>query len=319
MIIQKMQESVREVPVKKPALAFWNRLKDRMEGAKGYAVMTRSYSLGDGAGMALVAKTNCSDLQFNAGDGAVAGVLSLMWASFNWFLEAAHGHNGRPRISRKTADAVFGIAAGIAAIFNPLTLLATLAYRASYCIYSKKEGKSDIFGAFSFIPRGIAAGAAYLTARLMYGTELQLRDFAFAAVIGMMTSARNLVGDIRDMAHDKKTFCVRYGKGAADAVVVGLKGTAAAGIATLTGSLLAPLPLIIESVLQLACKNNFKLHRWGVFGTTLTLAGIAIANVESMMKGVGMQFGIAIGGTVALSALLNIWTYEKVPRECDKD
>jgi hypothetical protein len=310
------QNSARE-PALQPQLRFWDRAKDKLENAgrraNDHLLLTRPYSDAEYLMTTITTKAIEKGPQFSLepSDGLKSLAIFSLWAGLCWLLEASHKHEFRPKISKKAANAAYAIGAGIAAFFNPSTIAFSALHYLSSVAYSKKEGKSWLLGAYSFFVRGAAQASVFAISQLLYSPALNLRHYALAAAVGAMTAARNLIGDLRDVKYDEKTFAVLYGRTPSDCVVAGLQLSAAALIAV-AASPLASLPLVAQASLQFVCKNANKMHRLAVFSSSLTLGIIA-----AVMG--GMEAAIVAGTVLAASAALNVFSYMKVPRRSNVD
>jgi hypothetical protein len=316
MQLRQTQNATKELAPPMPK-GFWDRAKDRIERAgetaKGYFLMTRPYSLAEYPMTAIATKAAEKGpcFQLEPADGLKTMSIGLLWVGLCWVLEATHQHEFRPKISKKVANAAFAAGAAIAAVFNPATLAFSALHYASSVAYAKKEGENWLLGAGSFLVRGVAQASVFAVSQMLYTPELSLKHLALAAAVGAMTAARNLIGDLRDVKYDPKTFPVLYGKKASDCAVAGLQISAAALIAVVA-SPLASLPLVAQAGLQFVCKNGNKMHRLAVFGSSLTL-GIIAAQAGSL------EAAIAASVVLCISAAFNLRYYMRVPRRSNED
>ena len=275
--------------------------------------MARPYSWLEYPMTTLVTKTNeANSLELEAADGLKSSSILLLWGGLCWWLEAEHKHSNRPPISRKISNIAFAAATAIGAVINPKTLVISAVHYAASILYSKKEGKRDFLGATSFLVRGIGQGALFFFSQYLYSPALNTRHFLMGLAVAGMTAARNLIGDLRDQKYDEKTFNKRFGERAGRFVASGLKLGAAAAVFFATGSVFVSAPLLIESVLSLVHKNNQHLHRISVLGVSATLGNIVLANI-------GLGAGMILTNLLYVSGLLNIITYNMVPRESNQD
>jgi hypothetical protein len=251
-------------------------------------------------------------LDVDAGDAFRAATTLAYWWAFNWHLESEHEHAHRPKISRKAAKATLALAAIAAAIANLRTIPLSILYHASYFVYSKKEGESDFLGKASFAVRGVSQTVICMISQLLYTPAISAKQMAVAGAVGMLTAARNLIGDLRDIKYDRKTFCVVHGEPASNAVAASLKLGAAAIIAAAAGTAFAPLPLIVESVMQFFNRNNHDMHRLSVLGTATTLGNLALATA-------GLAPAIIIGNLLYLSGMFNLFFYRRLARRSNAD
>ncbi|VVC04202.1 Uncharacterised protein [Candidatus Bilamarchaeum dharawalense] len=294
-----------------PPTGFWKNAKGK---AENYFLMTRPYStFGDYPLTTVVSKTTVS-ASLNPTPTDVLNLLSLfgLWAALNWTLESEHKHDNRPSISRKVADVTFAVVGMVGAIINPATLVMTGIHYLTSVLYSKKEGSSDFLSQASFLVRGIGQSACYFFSQLFYSTSLTPKHLAIGLVIGLVTASRNLVGDLRDIKYDEKTFPKVHGEKIGRLVATGLKLTAAGLLFTLTDSVLVAVPLLLESALTIFHKNNQNLHRISGIGTTATLANVVLANL-------GMESAAVISDFLYISGVANLVFYTKMPRRSNQD
>ncbi len=290
------------------------KFKERAEKAKGYWLTARMYSGMEYPMMNAVAKMSVpgAKMEADATDGFKAATTLAYWWAFNWHLESEHEHAHRPKISRKVAKAALALAATAAAMANLRTIPLSILYHASYFVYSKKEGKSDFLGKASFAVRGVAQAAICLISQLLYTPAISAKQLAVALAVGMLTSARNLIGDLRDIKYDGKTFCVVHGENASNAVAATLKFGAAGVLAVVAGTVFAPLPLIVEGVMQFFNRNNHDMHRLSVLGTAATLGNVALCFA-------GLAPAIIISNLLYVSGMFNLLFYRKLARRSNAD
>ncbi len=281
---------------------------------KGYWLAARMYSGMEYPMMNAVAKMSVPGAkpEVDAEDGFKAAATLAYWWAFNWHLESEHEHMHRPRISRKAAKAALALAATAAAIANLRTIPLSILYHASYFVYSKKEGESDFLGKASFAVRGVSQIVICLISQLLYTPAINAKQLAVAGAVGMLTAARNLIGDLRDIRYDEKTFCVAYGKNASNAVVATLKFGAAGILASVAGTVFAPFPLIVEGAMQFFSRNNHDMHRLSVLGTAATLGNVALAFA-------GLAPGIILINLLYVSGMFNLFFYRKLARRSNAD
>jgi hypothetical protein len=283
-------------------------MKNIAATAGDYLLMARPYSLVDAPLMVIAAKALAEGAAFSfdlPSDGLKILVLELLWLGLNWYLESTHKHENRPAISRKAAYAAFAVAGLISASLNPLTILPVLAYACFTWLYSQKEGKHKMLGAASFLSRGLTQAFAFATACLLYGNLGTVQLLAAIAVF-LMTCARSLVGDLRDVKFDRTTLPVRIGERAARKVAVALKVAAAVAVSAITSPLCA-FPLFAKAALHGVHKNDYDHHRASVVVSSAVLANLAFAGMGSLQSTV-------IVNLVFLTVILGMFYYEKVPR-----
>lgn len=296
----------------KPKFRIKDYFKEAKDKIQGHLLMARPYSWMDYPATVLLAKVQATrSLELGAVDGAAIVSTLLLWASLCWRLEAEHKHTFRPRIEKKTAQGAFIGATVIGAIINPVSIIPAGVQYGTSVLYSKKEGENKFLNATSFLMRGIGHGAVYLFSTLFY-SSITLTNIITGLSLGAICASRNLIGDLRDIAYDEKTFPKMFGEQTAKIVASGLKVGAAVGLYLVTGSVLVGLPLLAESILLQLYKNNQQLHRISGIGTVATIANAILATM-------GMFDAILISNLVYAASAVNIIFYNSIERRSNKD
>lgn len=297
----------------RPKFRIKDYFKKATEKIQGHLLMARPYSWMDYPATVLLAKVQVTrSLELGAVDGANLVATLLLWFSLNWRLEAEHNHAHRPKIDKFASEGAFAGAVFIGAAVNPLSIIpAGLQYETSV-LYSKKEGENKFLNATSFLIRGIGHGLVYLFSTLFYTSTITLTNVITGLALGAICASRNLIGDLRDIKYDERTFPKMFGEKTAKIVASGLKVSAAVGLYLVTGSALVGLPLLVEAGLTLLYKNNQQLHRISGIGTVATMANAILATM-------GMFEGILLSNLVYGAGLVNLIFYNKIERRSNGD
>lgn len=282
-------------------------LQPLFAGIRGYLIMARPYSFAEQVMLVLAAKAVAkgSFWPFEAADLLLATALLLLWLGFCWNLEATHRHENRPRVSPSIAFAALFSGYALLAALSPAAAPYGAAYIAGALLYSQKEGSSYFLGAFSFVARGASHAAAFMAAMLFFSPVISVTSAVLGLAVGVAIAARNLVGDLRDVKHDEKTFPVVFGTSTAIGLVVVAKLGAAIVFSSLAGQL-AGFALAAEGLLQLGFKDNYKLHMLSVAGAQATYALVATLNLPEAQLAIVLLY---------LTALPLILFYDSVPRK----
>ncbi|MFH2106854.1 MAG: hypothetical protein ABII22_06340 [Candidatus Micrarchaeota archaeon] len=306
-LVQTQSVKIRQSPAKK---SKWQKFKDN---ADGHFLMTRPYSLAEYPLTTMVAKTNITPtLEPSLLDGASLAATTLQWAALCWNLESVHKHANRPEISKKVANVAFGVAVTIGAIVNPMTLAFSAMHYLTCRSYAKKEGESNLLGAASFLIRGAGQTALYFFSQCFYTSTLSTKSLLVGGAVGLAIAARNLIGDLRDIKYDKKTFPIVFGE-TTSMVTASLLKIGACGLLYATfGSVLMGAPLLIESAIGVFYKHHQNMHRISVVGFSATLANIVLANL-------GIMEATILVNLVYLSSLVGTVFYNKVARASNQD
>ncbi len=183
---------------------------------------------------------------------------------------------------------------------NPVTMIFLPVIVVADFFYSMKI-RNFIFSRFSFIIRGVLE-ISILMIIFFFHTSYNIAEFAPLLIsVFLITDARNLIGDIRDVEYDKYIFPKRYGVRVSYLVSLVL---ILVSIAILQNIMLT-LPLILFVLSMSISRDAYNLHRIFVLATTFFYANyIALLIGQSLF----------ITNLLFAAVLLN-FTYSTVPRK----
>jgi len=242
--------------------------------------------------------------QVNAFSFIMAGFESvLLYILLCSILETKHKEVGRPLLPRLTLLVVFVVSLLIA-----LQTELSIAFYGGFVIlsylYSLK--KIEGFGLFSFVARGLMVITQFFVIFFIFNAQLSILPVVFALALALLMSARNLIGDIRDIKTDKTTFPAVFGK-RASLQICSLMLLLAAGLLAAIGSYLLASLVILLLALILFIKNAFILHRVLIVYTTIILSLALFQMLNNYL------FILLI----PVDALTNIYFYKKIFRKAN--
>jgi hypothetical protein len=282
--------------------------------AYGYFLMSRPYSLIEYPTILLLAKclAEGTALTLRIADLGNTIILLLLWAGLCWFLESVHRHPFQPPIDLKIALAAFVVASVGALLVNSQTLPFAIIFILSSICYAMKEAGNPLLNRFSFVIRGLSQSAILAIGLLLYLPTLSPSHHLIILSVGLMTAARNLVGDMRDIKYDQDTFPVAYGLQTARYVAGGLKVIAFLVLFGVTHDFFALIALITGAFLCIYLPNQQTLHRILVIGSTALISSLA-------MTALGMAVGVVFIALLYLSCVSNLVFYTAVRRRSNMD
>ncbi len=231
------------------------------------------------------------------------------WTYFVLLLEAQHKHSNREKIPYSYPIISLAITAISAIIFGGIAPIIPLAAFVLLTYAYTKKTRIPLLGSLSFIVRGLAETSLFFLSLSILSTNyLQIPTIIFGLVILLITSARNLIGDIRDTKFDEMTFSVRFGNPMGYLVSIFLYIIGGYLLFNLSyWSLVAIFPLILMTVCLLMVDNGYILHRLAVI-----LSSIIMATYILLISGNSIL--IFLLNIVFLAVLSNLLFYNLVPR-----
>lgn len=231
----------------------------------------RPYSWIDLFLMGLIGKFSLMNkLVFHQKDFFMAiGLLSL-WCFFNLALELKHNYSYRakPRITSLIFSILLALVIG--AYFNILSVIFTLLSILLVTIYLLKN-KNIILGNISALVRGTIQSLYFFYALMFYTEIINNVHIVIGIIIFLVYTARALIGDIRDMKHNKKegkkTFIVNYG---VNLGIILIEILALSGILILIQyfDILIAIPLFVLCTILPFFRNGYKLHQFMIIITS---------------------------------------------------
>jgi hypothetical protein len=269
---------------------------------KDCLLITRPYSLVDLALVGLLANII-----------AVGQIIPNMWLFLDiliplmfWiaFLYLTENRKKRIHVPVPLSIAFLLIPVVLIFLINPLSLVFLPFALVVLYLYSQKNSNKYL-GMFSFLSRGLFTVLAFLTIISLHGFNLldpTINSYTPLLIgIFLLSSSRNLVGDIRDYGVDRHTFTTHFGK---------LPSLAVSSLMLLLVILLfldpiLTFPLYILLLIMVLTRNNaFNLHKLYVLTTTFFFMNYLL-NILGISP--------AFSDVLYLSVVLN-FTYNYVPR-----
>lgn len=269
----------------------------------------RPYSWVDLILLGYVAKCSVTrSLEFAADDLAFVGGLLGLWTFYNLALEARHHYPYRGRVSAAAPLIFLALAATIGLAVTPLTLVPVALSTGLVWAYLHKNENVGL-GAASSLARGLIQACYLWYARMFFSTSLDAAAAALGLAVLLLYTARALVGDLRDVAHNreagKRTFPVTFGVPVCTVVTVGLVLAAAGVLTGVFGSVQLTVPLLLTALPLALYKNGYVLHQLMIFATTYTHI-----NVILFLTGGHLRFS----NLVYAGVLLNMVCYPLLAR-----
>ncbi|MFA6049252.1 MAG: hypothetical protein WC792_04915 [Candidatus Micrarchaeia archaeon] len=223
-----------------------------------------------------------------------------MWVAVNVFAEFIQ--NDTVARKKDASLLVFSIVifSVIGLLRNPYVLLSLPVLLLVGWVYSLKTKKTPI-SRFSFLLRGLVEVLVFSVIFLSQSSwDNLLRYVPYVASIYLITCARNLVGDLRDMSVDKFTFPLIFGVDASKAITLGLVSF----VVLLIGDLQVVFPLLVILLALVLKSDYYELHKFFVLSTLAFLVNLS---------------AFLIGETLLLTNLvyagaLLMYSYGLVPR-----
>ncbi|EKE20276.1 MAG: hypothetical protein ACD_8C00028G0001 [uncultured bacterium] len=237
-----------------------------------YFLNARPYSWIDLVMLGYLAKFSITKtLSFSISDSPLLAGLLCLWLFFNFILEKKHAYDYRGSIAFLPAMAPLLIATTIGFLKNPSTILPVLISTILIAIYLQKNMHA-LLGNFACIVRGLIESSYFIFAVLFFSKTISLSSIVLSVVIFLVFIARSLIGDIRDIKHNKiankKTFPVTFGIAKSIAVISLLLITTGILIVAYFGQPQIATPLLLLCVGFLFTKNGFILHQLSILTTS---------------------------------------------------
>ena len=236
------------------------------------------------------------------------------WSFMTLLLEAEHKHSNREKIPYSYPAIALVIAIISAIAFNGLTPILPLIFFMGFTYMYIKKNNISILGNVSFISRGfMETSLFFLSLSILSTSYIQMSNILFGLIILLTTSARNLIGDIRDTKFDEVTFTARFGDklGYVVSILLYLAGAYVLFIVS-HGAFGTVLPILLMVLLLIIIDNGHMFHRISVFLSTITMAAYIL-----FLTGNG-SFLILLN-LIFLSIICNLVFYNLVPRRSNPD
>lgn len=216
----------------------------------------------------------------------IVGVLSL-WLFFNSLLEKKHGYAYRGKEIVSTPILYLLLALIIGLIAEPLSLIPVAISVLLVLLYLQKN-KNILLGTISPIIRGLIQLTYFYFAFLYYAQTISLESIVLASMACMMLAMRSLIGDIRDIKHNKiankRTLPVTLGMINSKFIITLLAAIMISVGMGYFGSLLISFPLILFAVGLLINKYGYVLHQLVIITTSfLSINLIALFTNQNVL------------------------------------
>lgn len=200
----------------------------------------------------------------------IVGVLAL-WLFFNALLEKKHDYTYRGKEIVAIPIIYFLLAVLIGLMTNPLSLIPASISALLVLLYLQKN-KNVLLGNLSPIIRGLIQSTYFYFAFVYYTQIISLESIVLTSIVCLMLTMRSLVGDIRDIKHNKtankRTIPVTLGLVNSKFVVTLMVVIIISLGIGYFGSLLIVFPLILFLVGLLINKYGYILHQLVIITTS---------------------------------------------------
>lgn len=210
-------------------------------------------------------------LIFSFTDFYFIGGLLLLWFFFNFSLEAKHNYSYRAK-----SPFILPLISLLLVIFmgllkNPYSLIWIIISSFLVGIYLQKN-KNVFLGNFSSIVRGLIQTSYFFFVISLLSNSINLEQIALSFMILLIYTGRALVGDIRDVKHNKsankRTFPVTFGIKRCKIFVIILLLISILIQIIYFNSFLISLPLILFGVFLIFSNNGYILHQLIILTTS---------------------------------------------------
>jgi 4-hydroxybenzoate polyprenyltransferase len=211
----------------------------------------------------------------------VALAAILLWVFYNILLELVKGHQERGSMSVVPAILALAVAIWLGWLGSSGTLIWVIISSFFVGAYLLKK-RVRFFGQTNNLVRGFIQAAYLLFAFAFYGTTFTADIWWLAAAVVLVTFARSLVGDIRDVKHDtfanKQTLPVTVGIQMAK-ILSGFAILATIFIITIVLHItwLVALPLWLFACAIVFYRNGYVLHQLSVVTTSALAVNLIFA------------------------------------------
>lgn len=282
----------------------------RISTLRSYLLNARPYSFADILLLGLLAKASTTRALSLAPEDLypAAGLLAL-WCFYNLILEFKHryAYRGKTSVLPSLLFLAVGLAAGL--LRSPLSVVFVAASTLLVLVYLQKN-RNSLLGNFNNVVRGLIQASYFLYALTFYAEGVTRQAAVTAVLVFLMTAARGLVGDIRDVRHNrearKKTFPVTFGVASARVVAVALLLAAAAVEATYFGAATVALPALLFASAVAVHRNGYALHQLSIV-TTSFFSACLIAHLTGQ--------SLSFVNLIYVAVFLNLATYPLLERK----
>lgn len=204
------------------------------------------------------------NLDFVLSDFYLVGGLLLLWAFYNFVLEAKHDYAYRGKTSLYLPAIAIVLAIVVSAYQNVSSLVPLFASVLLVLVYVQKN-KNALLGNISTVTRGLIQSSYFLYAVLLFSNSIGRSQIIISVLVFFLYNVRALVGDMRDIKHNmaasKRTFPVTFGMLPCKSLVVTLLAVVVVIQVLNFGSYLISLPLALFAISLVFSENGYVLHQ----------------------------------------------------------
>jgi hypothetical protein len=277
---------------------------------RSYLLNTRPYSFVDILLLGLLAKASTARaLSFAPDDLYPAAGLLALWCFYNLILEFKHSYAYRGKTSVLPSLLFLALAVGVGLLRNPVALVFVGASTLLVLVYLQKN-RNRLLGNFNNVVRGLIQSSYFLYAQTFSTDRVSAQAAVIALLVFLLTTARGLVGDIRDVRHNseaqKKTFPVTFGVARTRHFVVALLLVAAAIEVIFFRAFFIALPPVLFAVAAWYHRNGYALHQLSIV-TTSFFSACLVAHLTGQ--------SVSFINLIYVGIFLNMVTYPLLERK----
>ena len=242
------------------------------EKVKNNIFNLRPYSWVDLILLGYLAKFSITNsLTFSFSDfGFILGILFL-WCFFNSALEAKHNYSYRGKTSLYLPTIFLILTIVISITYNSLSLIPLATSVVLIFVYLQKN-KNKLLGIFSSTIRGLIETSFFFFIITILGSPITKLSLLIGFSLFLIYSSRALIGDIRDVKHNKEankqTVPVVYGLSVSKFIIILTLTTTSLICFLYFNSFLIILPLILFAITFIFFSNGYVLHQLMIFTTS---------------------------------------------------
>lgn len=276
---------------------------------KNYFLLLRPYSLVDLFLIFFLSQfVALNTITYGIKDFLVSLSFFAFWVFLTFSSEAKHKHPYREQIKIWFPYLFLIVPIIVSMIYRPSAVVSVVLIMISALSYINKN-VPGILALLSFISRGVYQSFLFLFGIFFYTGGINLKSILVAAIIFLIYTARNLIGDIRDIKFDEHTFAVKRGARASYWVAI-LSYVLGAGIVFyLFRNAILLYPFLLQILAILFFKKAYTLHRYSIIFTSFLIVELFFTNNHLVLLFLNLLF------TAVLS---NFIFYNLVPRPSNK-
>lgn len=234
----------------------------------------------------------------------------LAWTFLTLLLEAEHKHSNREKVPYSYPAVALIFTTIFALLFNGFVPILPLLFFIAFTYLYTKKNSIRALGNISFFMRGLMEFTLFLFALSLFSNVyLTMPNILFGFVILVITSARNLIGDIRDTKVDELTFTATFGDKSGYLVSVTLYSVGGCVLFLISQGLIGVIfPIILMVLLLLLIDNGHMFHRLSVLLSAIIMAAyiLFVTGNDNLLILLNLLF---------LSIISSLVFYNLVPRK----